>query len=131
METPDTLIHQHAAASSQNNFILWVGILAGPVAWLVHFQTSYALVLWVCAHGHESILHVVSLLCVIGALAGAAVAWREFNARQQSTARRMEEEEPITRSRFMAAVGMMNSALFALVIVAQGIPSFIISPCAR
>jgi hypothetical protein len=33
------------------------------------------------------------------------------------------------RSRFMAVLGLLTSILFFLIILAQSIPSFILSPC--
>jgi hypothetical protein len=113
----------------QSNGPLWFGLLAGPIAWIIHLQTSYSLVIWVCKSGHEMALHILSLCCLLLAIGGALVAWAQFNACELTPAARSRDEGLIARSRFMALMGMMNSVLFALIIIAQGIPSFIISPC--
>ena len=112
--------HPHALA-------LWTGILAGPVAWLLQMQTSYALVPWACATGHVFVLHLVTLAGLLIAAAGAWLAWRDW--------RRFGKEwpkgkgGPQMRRRFMAVLGLLTSVMFFLVILAQGIPSFILNPC--
>ncbi len=106
---------------------LWAGILAGPVAWLLQMQTGYALVPWACATGHVFVLHLVTLGGLLIAAAGALIGWREW----QRAGREWPKGKggPQTRRRFMAVLGLLTSVLFFFVIVAQGIPSFILNPC--
>ena len=110
-----------------NALSLWAGILAGPFAWFLQMQVSYALVPWACATGHLVVLHLTTLGGMLIAAAGALIAWREW--------RRVGSEwpkgagGPQMRSRFMAVLGLLISILFFLVILAQGIPSFILNPC--
>ena len=110
--------------------LLWLGIFVGPVAWLAHFQVSYSLVPWVCKNDGEVALHVVSLLCLLIAGVGGVLAWtrlRVAGARAPGAA----GEALMARSRFMALLGLMSSVLFGLIILAQGLASFFISPCAQ
>jgi hypothetical protein len=69
----------------------------------------------------------VSLLTLLLALSGGLVAWREW----KRTGREWPSEElgAIPRSRFMVALGLLASALFSLVILAQWAASFFFNPC--
>jgi hypothetical protein len=110
-----------------NALALWTGILAGPVAWLLQMQTGYALVPWACATGHVFVLHLVTLAGLLIAAAGALLAWRDWRrfGKQWPQAR----GGPQMRRRFMAVLGLLTSVMFFFVILAQGIPSFILNPC--
>ena len=110
-----------------NALALWTGILAGPVAWLLQFQIKYALVPWACASGHVFVLHLVTFGGLAIAAAGGFVAWREW----QRSGREWPKTTggPQMRSRFMAVLGLLISVLFFIVILAQGIPIFVLNPC--
>lgn len=103
------------------------GVLAGPVAFLLNLQIGYMLVPWACHRSNTIPIHVTMLACLALALGGSLLSWRDW--------RRIGEQWPdegagaVARSRFLAALGVMTGALFALVIIAQWIPSFILSPC--
>ena len=47
------------------NKALWAGILAGPLAWGLHLQTSYALTATVCITGRPLFYHLVSLAALL------------------------------------------------------------------
>jgi hypothetical protein len=106
---------------------LWAGLLLPPFAWFLNLQLSYMLVPWACVTGQQFILHVVTLAMLLLAASGGVIAWRTW--------RRVGHDWPneaagvVPRSRFMAVGGLLSSVLFCLVIVAQGIPSFILSGC--
>jgi hypothetical protein len=69
-------------------------------------------------------VHFGSLLLVIG---GGLIARREW--RRSGATWGNGEAGPIGRTRFLAGMGMLAGLLFALVIIAQWIPSFILDPC--
>ena len=108
---------------------LWAGVLAGPLAMLTQLQVNYALVLWACGAGREWALHLVVILALVVAIAGGLLSWR--NWRRAGAGWEDEGAGPLPRSRFMAAVGILISALLSLVIIAQWIPIFVYSPCQR
>jgi hypothetical protein len=108
---------------------LWAGLLAGPLAMLIELQVNYALVLWACSAGREWALHLVAALALCITLAGGLISWR--NWRLAGAHWEDEGAGVIPRSRFMSIVGILMSALFALVIIAQWIPIFIYGPCQR
>ncbi|MBD0372118.1 MAG: hypothetical protein ICV60_14855 [Pyrinomonadaceae bacterium] len=111
-------------------FMQWTGLLAGPVAWALHMQTNYALVPWVCMKGGEMLLYLVSIFAILITAAGAFAAWRAWS----EGGREKEANgggDPISRTSFMGALGLLTSAMFLLVIIAQAIPGFFFHPCQR
>ena len=109
--------------------VLWACVLAGPVAALTQLQANYALVLWACGAGRVWALHAVSVVALLVAVGAGLLAWRKWRV-----AGAVWEDEGggvKARGRFMAAVGMLISALSALVIVAMWMPVFVYGPCQR
>jgi hypothetical protein len=106
---------------------LWFGLFAGPAAFLLNLQISYMLAPASCRLGSTIALHATNIVCLALAVAGGLVAWRHW--RRSGGSWSAEEGAVLSRIRFMAAVGAMTSALFALVIFAQWIPTFVLSAC--
>jgi hypothetical protein len=108
---------------------LWFGILAGPLAFLINLQLSYMLVHPVCVTAHHIILHLVPAGALLLAASGGVSAWRNWQRTGQAESSQAGGVLP--RSRFMAGVGLLTSGLFIIVIVAQWLPNFILSPCQK
>ena len=106
---------------------LWFGLLVPPAAFLLNLELAYALVPTACAATGGVIIHLVHAVCLLLALAGGVVAWRTWKT--VGAGWPGEEGGRVARSRFMAGSGVLGSGLFALVILAQWIPSFVLSPC--
>ena len=106
---------------------LWFGLFAGPAAFLLNLQISYMLAPASCRLGNTIALHATNVVCLALAVAGGLVAWRHW--RRSGGSWSGEEGGVLSRIRFMAALGAMTSALFALVIFAQWIPAFVLNPC--
>jgi len=105
---------------------LWIGVLTGPLVALLEQEVQYLLVPGACAGGRELPLHVtalIALLLIAGAGLGAA---REFRRAGQVAD---ESGGPRARSRFMAAVGVLTSIVFALVIAAHWLAVVILGVC--
>ena len=106
---------------------LLAGILLPPFAWFLTQQLSFMLVPWACVTERQFILYAVTLAMLLLAIGGGLVArrswWRLGYDRAAGAGGVM------ARSRFMAVGGVLSSAMFSLVIVAQGIPSFILNAC--
>jgi hypothetical protein len=92
---------------------LWTGLLLAPAAWLTSLEVGYLLVRPDCAAGTLLRQHVVHAGFLLIALGGLLVAWR---------ARQAERD-------FLSSLGVLVSASFVLVLVAQWIPTFLIHPC--
>jgi hypothetical protein len=106
---------------------LWVGFLAAPLIWFVNLQLNYMLVPWACTTGRQYPLVLVTagaLLLVVGAGGAAWYAWRQAGQEWPDSAGGI-----IPRSRFLAVLGLFTCGLFFLVILAQGVPTLVLSAC--
>ena len=105
---------------------LIVGVLIAPLAWAADLVISYALVQHACSTGHHYLLHVVSVVCFVIALAGAVLSWRQYQHVSQGND---EGGSAFDRSHFLALLGIATSVWFVVVIVASAVPRWILSPC--
>jgi hypothetical protein len=106
---------------------LWGGILIPAFAWAIQMQASYLLVQPACMSGRNLSLHLVTVAALLITAGAGLVAWRRW----QEAGRREPDEAAGARprSRFMAVLGLFMSAMFFVVILAQGIASFVLHPC--
>jgi hypothetical protein len=96
---------------------LWLAAFAGPGAWTAHNLLSAALVSAACASVFGVLaLHSLTVVTFGASVAGAAVGYR------------LRALEP-GGARFVALGSAMLGTLFALVILAEGLPTLILSPC--
>lgn len=107
--------------------MLWFAVLAAPTAWMAGLGLEYGLVRVACAGGGMVPLHLISLATLLLALAGGLVALREW--RRAGGEWPGEGHGAESRSRFMAALGMLATPLFALLILAQWIALLTFNPC--
>ncbi len=120
-----TTLHENEIPR-QSDTQLWAGVLLGPIAWILDEGLSYALEQHSCSTGHVYILHVISLVCLIVALSGMAIAWRQLSIIGVGS----EEGGSIRdRSWWMARLGIALGIGFAVVIIALAVPKFLLSPC--
>lgn len=106
---------------------LWFGLLGPPLIWAARFGTSYALVPYACDRDAPALLQVVTLVALLATAGAGLTAWQAWRAAGRG--RRLELGEPAGRTRFMALAGMLSSALFFLLIVAEGLALFFTDPC--
>jgi hypothetical protein len=104
-----------------------IALIGGPVAVLLSQQAKYLLVFAACASGRLTTLHVAALLGVLLALACAALAFHEW--RRAGGGWPDHGGGTAGRSRFMGVLGMLMAGSSVLVILAQWIPDWIVSPC--
>lgn len=105
---------------------LWVGVLLPAAAFFLNLQVAYALVPVACRDG-EVWVHLANLVSLALAAAGGWLSfthWRELG-RDWPT----EGAGTLPRSRFLAIVGMVLGAFFALIILAQWAGTVILGPC--
>ena len=107
--------------------VLWFALLAAPVAWMLGLNADYGMVRVACAGNTALPLHLVTLATLVLAAGGGWVARREW--RRLGAGPPDEEPGAVGRSRFMAAVGMLASALFSLAIVSQWLAKVFLHPC--
>lgn len=113
----------------RHDVALWTGLFAGPVAWIVQFLLIYILAPQVCGNViKDFVLHLPALLCLLTAIAGAVLAWRNWRTAGRSWP--SERDPPdVTRIRFLSLLGVMTASLFALVIAAQWLSILFLPPC--
>src|SRR5689334_13208309 len=87
---------------------LWTGILAGPIAWALDLELSYALVHWICATQQVQVLHLFSATALMITAAGFAISWR---ALQQATHAATTDRGERVRAASMALLGLASSVL--------------------
>src|SRR4051812_20289274 len=116
-----------APTLEHNDDVSWFGMAAAPIAVAIHQVGNYALVPIACHRGLHWPLHVLSVLALALAVAGVAMAARDWLRHDGS----MEGMETPGRSRFMALLAMALSAFLVLLIVAQAIAQFFFDPCQR
>ncbi len=107
--------------------LLWTGWVIGPAAWALHLMGSYLLVARACEADAIWMLHGTTLVTLLLALAGTAVAWWQWGRAGRRWPGSGDGEAGLIR--FMAVMGLFISALSALIIVAEGIPNFFLGPC--
>lgn len=107
--------------------LLWFAVLAGPLAWMAGLNADYALVRVACAEGTLVPLHVVTLATLLLTAAGGWVGWREW--RRAGAEWPGEGDGTIPRSRFLAAIALLGSPFFALIILAQWAAKLFLDPC--
>jgi len=111
----------------RHDVLLWIPVLAGPIAWALTQQVSYMLApsaCWWRRHYLLAIPPIVTLLLLAGA---ALLAWNRWKREPEGST---EKGDPrASRSRFMAQFGFWSCVWFAVVIVATAVPNLILKVC--
>jgi len=105
----------------------WIGVLGGPLAWLLFLQVNYMLVPSACLSQNKTVLGIVTVVAFFGAVTSTFAAWRAWH--QAGATAHTEEGGAIGRSRFMAVSGIGLSGLFAVVVLASAIPIIFLGAC--
>jgi hypothetical protein len=106
---------------------LWAGVLIPPVAFLVNLEVAYALVPVACGARTVVLVHVVHLVSLALTVFAGVVAWRTWQ--RSGAIWPGGEGGRLGRTQFLAGMGILMGLMFAVVILAQWIPSFILDPC--
>jgi hypothetical protein len=113
---------ERAGVDAGDISLLWFGILGPPILMLLNLELSYAITPWVCKTGDHFLAHATTGVLLLGVVFAAL-----------APARRLRhdwlEDTVISRPGFMAMLGVLESALFAAVILAQWLPSLYLSTC--
>jgi hypothetical protein len=103
-----------------------IGVIIGPLAFGADLLLSYMLVPHTCSTGHFYVLHAISIVCFVIVLGGAWMSWMQYqNAREGNDS----GGSPLDRSHFLGLLGFASSVFFAVVIIANAVPRWILSPC--
>jgi hypothetical protein len=102
------------------------GLIVGPLAFGADLLLSYMLVDHSCSTGHGYVLHAISVVCFVIVLGGAWMSWQQYeNAKEGND----EGGSPLDRSHFLGLLGFAMNLFVAVVIIANAVPRFILSPC--
>lgn len=119
----------HAADFEENVSIaalMW-GVLGGPFAWALDEGLSYAIVGHACSTGKFFWLHVIGLFALLVAFSAGWAAWKQVLLLPGPHDE--EDDAPRNWTWWTARLGLASSVSFSIVIIAQAIPRFILSPC--
>jgi putative membrane protein len=119
-------------------WLLWFGVVGGVLAWIIHLGASYALVPWVCATGNEWILHALTGLLGLVALAATGSGVRTWRRARRPTSAAPDDSEAELGGPegsgwvegFLGSFGAFLSAFFLVLILVEGLPALLhASPC--
>ncbi|HUP40475.1 MAG TPA: hypothetical protein VM115_10175 [Vicinamibacterales bacterium] len=106
---------------SKTDLKLWAGILAGPIAWIAQLALVYPIAQLTCHSGfapqHPGMIHLISSAALAVTVLGLMASWP------------LRGESSAQRERFMANLGLLIGALFALVVIATWSPVFLMMNC--
>ena len=111
----------------KRDLLLWTPILISPLVWFISMEANFALAPLAC-DAHAAVwIYVVSFASILitAGLCGLAVSsWRTVRRDEQTAA-----GAPAERVRSMALAGVVLSAGFLLVVIAQTYPDFVLTGC--
>jgi hypothetical protein len=105
----------------------WLGLFLAPAVFFAHLQLTYILVPWACEKQTTLWLHVSGIVSVLLAAAGTVIAWLTWVRIGRDAPG--EAAGPAPRARLLAVCGFVMSAMFVLLVLAQWVSAFFISPC--
>jgi hypothetical protein len=106
--------------------LLWLGVLGGPLVWVLDFQVAYWLVYRACHTNTMFPLYAETVLALLLAVAPIVLAWRML---QRFPDADRTGGQPDDRARFMALTGIGLSVLFFIVVLASAVPRVVLTPC--
>lgn len=106
---------------------LWTANVLGPVAVLAGLEIAYIFADRACKTGDLLPVHLTWVACLLLAAFAGWLGWREWH--RWGGGHAGEDGGPGGRSRFLAVLGMLLSAMAALVIAAQWSATFVFHPC--
>ena len=130
---PSSTLRHESFDAGRRITILWIGVLAGPLAWAALLETNYVLSYVACEQRQTWMLHLAAAVALALVAVAAAFSWRAAPHGLTYERERDSSTEPvdtaIIRARFMAIGGLALCAWFAIVIIAMEIPVLVLKPC--
>jgi hypothetical protein len=105
---------------------LWYAILVPPLSFAADLVLGYALVQHACSTGHFYVLHLLTIIALALTVSAGLIGWREYKRIPEGDD---EGGSPLDRAHFMAIAAMIWSVAFIIIILANGVPRMILSPC--
>lgn len=118
---------EHSIEVGRTPWGMWWSLVAGFLGFAIDESFSYVLDQHSCSTGHYYVLHVISLVCFAIAMSGFFTGYSDFRRFGKDTSE--EGGSRFSRAYFQALLGMGFSLSFAVVIVAESVPRWILTPC--
>jgi hypothetical protein len=99
----------------------WTALLLAPSAWAAALGTLFVLTEDACTRATRTPLWVALAICLALSFAAAVLAWRDRVP--------AENGSRIDRARFMTAVALGLSAMFAIVLMLMAVPLLMLGSC--
>lgn len=115
--------------SPRRSVPIWFAFLLPPVMGLLHLQISYPLDHTACDSGTPAQIHIFSIIALAVDVFAGWLAHREWVRLGSENPGQLPG--PAGSRRLMALLGMIGAGVFALFILAQWFPNFVLSPCIR
>lgn len=106
---------------------LWIAALAGPIVWFASMLANFALTDKVCSWGGKGALFVIVVAALVLTGSAGLVAWRFW--RQAGSEFPGEIAGSVGYRRTLALAGVLLSASFFVVIIAQAVPNLMLGGC--
>jgi hypothetical protein len=103
-----------------------IGVIIGPLAFGADLLLSYLLVHHACSTGHYYVLHAITVVCLLIVLGAAWMSWQQYLPVRDANDSGGSARD---RTHFLALFGTISSLFFAVVIIANAVPRWILSPC--
>jgi hypothetical protein len=130
-----TDMKQITRAETTGSYLLWYGVLAGPIVWACQLLLDFGLDEAVaCAPGSRTkgqffntgvgtVIQIVNTVATVLTLLAFAVSYRCY--------RRLRAGDSTTgnRARWMAIAGMFDSGLFLMITVMKFVPAVFLHSC--
>ena len=113
---------ERPSPTDQGALALWFGLLGPSFLVLLNLEISYALTPWACRTGNHFIMVAATALIFVADLIAGVVAARHLRSDWL-------EDTVLTRPAFTAMLGVLLSALGAVVIIAQWMPNLYLWTC--
>ncbi|MFL5504535.1 MAG: hypothetical protein ACJ77T_10065 [Gemmatimonadaceae bacterium] len=113
-------------ARPRTSWALWFAVLGGPAAGLVNVGLGYTAVDRACVSNSSIILHLLSIVFLALAVIAGMTAWRLRNAAGDWP---LTSGGMLPRTRFLANLGLLTSAIAIVGILMQWIPVFFFGAC--
>lgn len=127
---------QITRGESRGSWLLWIAVLTGPLAWLLHLSVNYSLEEWfACSPATQTpgeilglsvdtvalVVNALLAAATLGALLVAVSCWNKLRSKRNG--------DDITRAGWMALAGIMNSVLYLIIILFGFAPPFVLGIC--
>jgi hypothetical protein len=113
--------------SVRSKWLLWLGLLLPPSAWSAAMEAVYLTNVYTCAGSAVRWSHISSVTGLIFCVLGGFIAWQSMPPKAANDATTV----PISRSMFMAWLGVALAFLFGLLIITQWLPIIYGVPCSK